>query len=390
MNALRKLGCKQALLPPHERPHIKTLRRLGFAGSDAKILQEAQKKEPWFLLACSSASSMWAANSATFTPSCDSHDGRAHMTPANLTSNFHRSVEAKITEKILKRIFENENLFAVHSPLPEGRYLADEGSANHTRLCRQFGESGLHVFVFSRSAFQSRLEGSHTFPARQTLEASHSIARLHQIDQTHELFIQQNPEAIDLGVFHNDVISTGNQNLFLFHERAFVDTEKVIKCLQEKYAKACRDELNLVEVKAKDVTIKEAIETYLFNSQIVTQNDGSMIMIAPLECRHNSKIHNYLETLVSNKIPSISDIHYLDLFESMQNGGGPACLRCRFVLNEKEIASIKPNIFLNDELYHQLKSWIERHYRDRLTLQDLADPKLLNEGREALDVKFKI
>ncbi|MCT5605689.1 N-succinylarginine dihydrolase, partial [Pseudomonas aeruginosa] len=32
-----------------------------------------------------------------------------------------------------------------------------------------------------------------------------------------------------------------------------------------------------------------------------------------------------------------------------------------------------------------VNDWLDRHYRHRLTQDDLADPLLLREGREALD-----
>ncbi|STJ29052.1 N-succinylarginine dihydrolase [Escherichia coli] len=37
-------------------------------------------------------------------------------------------------------------------------------------------------------------------------------------------------------------------------------------------------------------------------------------------------------------------------------------------------------------LFNALNDWVDRYYRDRLTAADLADPQLLREGREALDV----
>ena len=385
MNFLRKLGLKQAVLPPHARPHIRTLKRLGFIGNDKEVLHQVRQREPWMLLACSSSSSMWAANAATFTPSCDTLDNRVHITPANLNNNFHRSLEAKMTERILRRIFLDSGKFVVHTPLPAGRYLADEGAANHTRLCKRHGEQGFHLFVFNRSSFNSRLEGPHKYPARQTLEASHSISRLHQIDPEYDMFLQQNPLAIDHGVFHNDVISTGNRDLFFYHELAFVNTERQMEKLRDKVLQSLNFDLHLVEVKENEISLDEAVQTYLFNSQIVTLNDGSTVFVVPTECQENKKVRQYLENLANQTHLPIKEIHYLDLRESMHNGGGPACLRCRFVLNEEEIASIHPRVILDDSLYQDLKDWIHRHYRDHLTPPELADPRLLTESREALD-----
>ena len=44
-----------------------------------------------------------------------------------------------------------------------------------------------------------------------------------------------------------------------------------------------------------------------------------------------------------------------------------------------------PMALMSDALYGQLTAWAEQHYRDRLAPNDLADPSLLRESREALD-----
>ncbi|MCG6326478.1 N-succinylarginine dihydrolase, partial [Vibrio alginolyticus] len=69
----------------------------------------------------------------------------------------------------------------------------------------------------------------------------------------------------------------------------------------------------------------------------------------------------------------------------MCNGGGPACLRLRVVLNDDELRAANPKALMNDGLYLSLTQWVEKHYRDRLTEADLADPQLLVENRTALD-----
>ena len=93
MRALASLGYPQAVLPPHERPSIPTLRRLGFVGSEREVLARAAKDAPQLLAAASSAAAMWAANAATVSPSADAADRRVHFTPANLIANLHRSLE---------------------------------------------------------------------------------------------------------------------------------------------------------------------------------------------------------------------------------------------------------------------------------------------------------
>src|SRR5438445_10464545 len=83
MKFLADLGIRQAVLPPHERPHLPTLRRLGFTGSDADILAKVHREDPVLLAAVSSSSAMWAANAATVSPGADTRDGRVPFTAAN-------------------------------------------------------------------------------------------------------------------------------------------------------------------------------------------------------------------------------------------------------------------------------------------------------------------
>ncbi|WP_417895004.1 N-succinylarginine dihydrolase, partial [Bacillus inaquosorum] len=94
-----------------------------------------------------------------------------------------------------------------------------------TRLCRAYGEAGVELFVYGRSAFDVSQPAPKRYPARQTLEASQAIARLHGLGDESAVFIQQNPDVIDQGVFHNDVIAVGNQNVLFFHQQAFLHTE---------------------------------------------------------------------------------------------------------------------------------------------------------------------
>lgn len=354
MKKLADLGIPQAVLPPHERPSLSTLRAIGFRGDDASILSEVARKAPELLHAVSSSSAMWRANSATVTPSCDSWDGRVHLTIANLRTLFHRSIEAEETLHLFRFLFADQKTFAIHPPLP----FPDEGAANHIRFCTQFDAQGTHLFVYGKGLFTQK---PHLFPARQTREACEAIVRLHG---ARAVFAQQNPSLIEKGVFHNDVISCGNKNVFLYHEEAFVNTDEVIAQVE----KTCP----LLKIKC-EFSIEKAIETYFFNSQLLTLPDQTQLLLAPEECR----------ILSLDWLPFPVD--FVSIRESMQNGGGPACLRLSIPLTEKQQSKIKGAIFLTDELYTTLVRWIEKYYRDRLHPDDLADPALLQEGREALE-----
>ncbi|MBF0276719.1 MAG: N-succinylarginine dihydrolase [SAR324 cluster bacterium] len=381
MKWLGDLGIRQGILPPHERPDIATLKKLGFSGNDMQILQSAQQQAPAILMACFTASSMWTANAATVSPSADTADHKVHFTPANLYGNFHRSIEAEGTSKILRTIFHDEDYFVHHAPLPGGSIFSDEGAANHTRFSQGHHNPGIEFFVYGRflEAPPNRLPQK--FPSRQTLEASTAISRLHRLNPEKVVFAQQNPDAIDAGVFHNDVISVGNQNIFFFHSSAFVETPHVIREIQQKFHP---EEMELIEVMEAQIPIADAVQSYLFNSQLLTLPDRTTILVSPIECQENPVVKKYMDQLITGN-STIKTVHYFDLRQSMKNGGGPACLRLRVVLTEKELQKCHPGVLLNQHLYERLTLWVEKHYRDRLHPDDLADPLLLEEIRRALD-----
>lgn len=379
--ALADMGMVQGMLAPQERPDLHTLRRIGFTGSDAEILNKAAKQAPALLRACCSASSMWTANAATVSPSGDSNDGKLHFTPANLVDKLHRSIEPVTTGNILGATFDNDKYFSHHQHLPEHASFGDEGAANHTRLCSDYGNKGLELFVYGQEATNPSAPKPKKYPARQTLEASQAIARLHQLNDDNTVYISQNPDVIDQGVFHNDVIAVGNQNVLFYHEQAFLDTQKKINEIKQKFG---HSELHFIEVPTNKVAIQDAVKSYLFNTQIITLPSGEMAIIAPTNCQENEAVHAYLQEVVTLGTP-IKQVHYFDVKQSMQNGGGPACLRLRVAMNDTELAAVNQHTLMNDTLFTNLNNWIDTHYRDRLSVEDLADPQVLIESRTALD-----
>lgn len=382
MKTLNDLGLVQGVLAPQERPDIYTLRRLGFAGSDKQIIEAAGKQSLAVLRACYSASSMWTANAATVSPSADSADNKLHFTPANLNNQFHRSIEPETTGRILQAIFNNDKHFAHHQHLPESDFFGDEGAANHTRLCSEHGSKGIQVFVFGKTAFNSSAPKPSKFPARQTLEASQAIARLHHLDESNTVFMQQNPAIIDAGAFHNDVVSVGNQNVLFYHEQAFLNTAEDFAQIQHKFGQDKK--LHFIGVKESDVTVQEAIKTYLFNTQIITLPNGEMTIVAPMECHDDARVKAYLDKLVTLETP-ITSVKFFDVKQSMSNGGGPACLRLRVAMNESELAATNQQCLMSDTLFASLNQWVDNHYRDEIKDEDLLDPQLLVESRTALD-----
>ncbi|MDG9930034.1 MULTISPECIES: N-succinylarginine dihydrolase [unclassified Pseudomonas] len=388
MKALMDMGFKQGVFAPQERQDVAALRSLGFTGTDAEVIAKAARESMPLLAAVSSASSMWTANSCTVSPSADTVDGRVHFTAANLNCKFHRSIEHPTTSRVLRAMFNDEQHFAHHAALPAVGQFGDEGAANHTRFCKGYGEAGVEFFVFGRSAFDSRFPAPQRYPARQTLEACQAVARLHGLSDDGVVYAQQNPDVIDQGVFHNDVISVGNGEVLFYHQDAFLDTDKVLAELGDKLARRGGN-FQPVRVPRDAVSVDDAVRSYLFNSQLLTREDGGMLLIVPEECRNNANVWNYLSELTRGNGP-IREVKVFDLKQSMQNGGGPACLRLRVALNERELAAVNPGVVMTPTLFDTLNAWVDKHYRDRLTESDLADPQLLIECRTALDELTRI
>ena len=355
-------------------------RELRLKGSDRDVLEKARRDHFLTLLKYSSASSMWTANAATVSPSLDTKDGRVHVTPANLISQKHRAIEVSQTASFLKHIFHNKKYFSHHRPLPNNGVYADEGAANHLRLSAGHGVRGVEVFVYGKA--QTAKSHPRKYPARQSREAAEAISRSHRLSAGNTLYFQQNPSVIDQGVFHNDVIAVSNENVLLYHEDAFIDSLAVEIITKNFPAEGQR--FFAVKVPRRRLTVSQAISSYFFNSQIVTLPSGKMALIAPQECKDGGKIESLIRDIVSQDNP-IERVHFVDLVESMKNGGGPACLRLRVVLNFREVCGVHPGFLLNARSLSILERWVRKYYRDKLHINDLGSYDLLEESRAALD-----
>ncbi len=382
MRAVANRGVRQAVLPPPHRPAVWALRRAGFTGDRTRVLETAFRDAPELFAACHSASGMWTANAVTTTPSLDAADGRLHVTPANLMTQFHRSLEAAETARFWRTLLPDPDRFVHHPPLPANLVFSDEGAANHTRLAPSHGRPGLHLFVHGRSGFEPLSWKS--FPRRQTAEAAHAVARTHGLDQARTVHARQSPTAIEAGAFHNDVIATGNERLLLYHRDAFADGAEVVARLQEAYADLDAD-LPLLLREVAEFDLASAISSYFFNSQLLTLPDGSVLLLCPEECREDAAVARTVTTLVDDPGVPIGGVEFLNLRESMRNGGGPACLRNRVVMNAEEISAVAGRIFFDDALGDELEAWVRKWYRPELSLDELRDPALPEEVEGALN-----
>lgn len=382
MLAMHQAGLWQGVLPPHQRPFLPALRKLGFSGSDRTIYEKAWQDVPGLMKNFMSASSMWAANAATVSPSPDCQDGLLHLTPANLSTMLHRSLEHEQTGRSLASAFP---FAVVHDALPQQSVFSDEGAANHVRLCEERGHQGVEIFVYGRDGFEPSKGG---FPARQTKEASETIARSHKLDVKHTVFVKQSKAVIDAGAFHNDVVCVGAKQTLFYHECAFENTKQMQTDIREA-AEGLFDPI-FVEVPLNDVPIEDAIKAYLFNSMLVQfPGNDRLTLVAPTETRDMASTRLYCDSLTSTNGP-IGDVKYVDVRQSMRNGGGPACLRLRVTMLEEEWAQVNPAMIMDEELHGKLSDWAIRHYRETLSPSEILDPSLMDESFAALDELTKI
>lgn len=370
---ISELGVHQLLLPPLQRPRLDLLDRAGFKGDLKEKLLQCKEEDPCLLSAIWSSSFVWTANLGHFTPYTDSEKATAQFTPSNLAHHLHRSLEASERYNTLKDwLFPH---IEVHPPLPSCMNLADEGAANTTRL---FHPRQKHLAMTHMVWGQSHNKlTSHKFPARQSLEALEWIARSHGLDPQKTLYSQQNPEAIDAGVFHNDVICTGHSDLLLCHEKAFVDTAKEVERLKAMYKEVTGANLRVFWVSENELSLEESVSSYFFNSQII-QTEKGLCFLAPGECEKIPKAKALCQKLLAGQW--IDTLKFTDLSQSMFNGGGPACLRLRLQLSSTQARGLA-HLKLDKEKIQQLESFIKAHYPLSLNLNMLAEPSFVKEAQ---------
>ena len=269
----------------------------------------------------------------------------------------HRSHEWPATLAQLKLAFASD-AFAVHAPVPTA--FGDEGAANHMRLAAAHGEPGVELFVYG-------VTGG-AFPARQHLEASKAIARLHRLDPERTIFTEQSEQAIAAGGFHNDVVAVANERVLFAHEQAFADKAALLEPLQRLVPG-----FEYVEVAAVDVPLAEAIRSYLFNAQLVTPPDGQPTLIVPIEARETPRVWRWIERHLAGNGP-IRRVQMVDVRQSMANGGGPACLRLRVVADPE---TVDPRFLVDDDRLARLAEVIEATWPQQIHHDDLQSRALV-------------
>ena len=348
MRANLALGLTQGIFVPQPRPDRHWLAELG------TNVEEADMK---LVAAAMSASAMWAANAATVSPAPDTSDGRCHLTVANLRTMPHRSHEWPATLAQLQIAFEH-NMFAVHPPIPAA--FGDEGAANHMRLAPSHAELGIEIFVYGVSGG--------AFPARQHLEASKAVARLHRLAPERTIFVEQSEQAIAAGAFHNDVVAVANERVLFAHELAFADKQPLLDACS-----AGVPGFEHVEVAAADVPLEDAVRSYLFNGQLVTTPGGEMTLIVPSEARETPSVWRWIEAHVAGNGP-IRRVEVVDVRQSMANGGGPACLRLRVVT---DLSTVDPRFLVDEHKLDRIDAVVQQYWPEEIASDELQQPALI-------------
>ena len=348
MRANRALGLAQGFFLPQRRPDTGFLASLG------------KPEDPALVATAWSASSMWTANAATVSPMPDTSNRLCHMTPANLATMPHRSIEWVDTFDQLSLAFADRRYFAVHPAIPE--CFGDEGAANHMRMAASHDSPGIEIFVFGRTGG--------AFPARQHEQASRAVARLHALGPDRALFAEQNPAAIAAGAFHNDVVAVANERVLFAHEQAFADPDTLFAQIRERLPEA-----EFVIVPASAVSLAEAVRSYLFNAQLVTLPDATMALIVPLEAWESPPVRRWLDAMLAGNGP-IRRVIPVDVRQSMANGGGPACLRLRVVADP---ATIDPRFLLSEANGDKIAAIVAQCWPEQIDPGEIGNPVLAND-----------
>lgn len=386
MHSIIDEGSPVICIPSQVRPLISTIADMELNLSSQSNLDLFWEKNKGTASALFANSSIWMANSGTYIPPSDSSDGKGHIVPANLSYTLHRSFESKYHYKMLSKLFADIEEIIVHKSIYSHSFLCDEGAANHMRIAPKGVKGGIHIFIWGYDP--EEISPTKKFPARQSLWASEQVAAKGMLDDSSTLCVQQNPSTIDLGVFHNDVIAMSHFDFLCIHEEAYVNQEYFLNNIKNSFKNKFGTELKVVVVNSSELSVQDAVNTYFFNSHFLEVSSGT-IMYAPKECQKNPKVKKIIENLINNKRLGIIKVKYVDLSQSMMNGGGPACLRLRLQIPDHFINKLyRP--FVQDKFkLDQLAFLVEKHYPDSLVVSDLKNIDLYKQSYQVYKRLYK-
>ena len=155
--------------------------------------------------------------------------------------------------------------------------------------------------------------------------------------------------------------------VLLAHEQAFADRDAAYAALRRLLP-----DVAIVEVPSAAVSLADAIRSYLFNAQLVTLPAGGSALILPSEAREVESVRGWLDAMLAGNGP-IRETRFVDVRQSMANGGGPACLRLRVVCDP---ATVDPRFLVDPARLDRIAAIVTAHWPETIHADTLADPHL--------------
>ena len=138
-------------------------------------------------------------------------------------------------------------------------------------------------------------------------------------------------------------------------------------------------DFEFVEVATAEVPFADAVKSYLFNAQLVTPPDGEMTLVAPTECRDTPSVKAWIDRhLASNG--AIRRVNYVDVRQSMANGGGPACLRLRVQCDPDDV---DPRFMVDEAKCDLLSDVVSTYWPEEIDPADLQSDALVEQVENA-------
>ena len=158
-----------------------------------------------------------------------------------------------------------------------------------------------------------------------------------------------------------------NERVLFTHEQAFADPAGTYQAIR-----AALPEAEIVEVPASAVSLADAIQSYLFNAQLLTLPSGEMALVIPLEAWEHPRVRGWLDQMLASNGP-IRRVLPVDVRQSMANGGGPACLRLRVVADP---ATVDPRFLLDPAKADRIEAVIAAHWPETIAPAELGSASL--------------
>ena len=362
MKQVYDFGQLQFVLPPIRKDYDSLILRY-FSNLE---LKDAYVSNPELFRSIFSSAGTWLANAWTQTPSIDSLTKKSYIRIANLASMQHRKIDVLFMTKLLNDVFEFNSNILLTDRLKNSIY--DEGMANMIRLSSD-DNKGYYICVYGA-------KNTSKYKARHSIESWKRFILDHHMITNNVILVEQNPIAIDNGVFHNDVIAFGMDSLLVLHELAFTNQDYILSFIKETFYRRFNQELNIILVSNSQLSIQDVLSSYFFNSQLLKLSNQKYALICPLNCLNYPGIQHIIDS-INSSLDYDLEVVYLDLNESIKNGGGPACLRNVCYFNSDELHLINKRYMFSEDLYFKLYRHISDYYPEKLSVLDLTSLDLV-------------